>query len=85
MREQDVRPLSQQPSTCCTQGADAPRLSLISASEASIWKTITIGEYKGVNAVRAALDASPCPIRLGDGGFSWEKVDLAKEICSALS
>ena len=30
--------------------------------------------------VRSAADRC-----LGDGGFSWEKVDLAKEICSALS
>jgi hypothetical protein len=27
---------------------------------------ITIGEYKGVNALRAAIDASPCRIGLGD-------------------
>ena len=31
-----------------------------------VWKTIAIGTYKGVDAVRAAMDAAPCPIALGD-------------------
>jgi len=48
------------------QSTETPRLFLTSASQARIWKTITVGEYKGVNAVRAAIDASPCPIRLGE-------------------
>jgi hypothetical protein len=30
------------------------------------WKTVTVGTYKGVDAVRAAVDAAPCPIVLGD-------------------
>jgi hypothetical protein len=38
----------------------------ISATQAPIWKTVTIGEYKGANAVRAAIDAAPCPIAMGD-------------------
>jgi hypothetical protein len=38
----------------------------VSISQASIWKTITIGEYKGANAIRAAIDAAPCPIAIGD-------------------
>jgi len=42
------------------------KVTLTSASQAPIWKTITIGEYKGVNALRAAIDASPCRIGLGD-------------------
>src|SRR6476620_5208962 len=54
------------PSRVVFQGADAPKLSFTSASETPIWKTITIGEYKGVNAVRTAIDASPCPFRLGE-------------------
>jgi hypothetical protein len=37
-----------------------------SASEIPIWKTIALGEYKGVNAVRVALDNAPCPIAVGD-------------------
>jgi hypothetical protein len=37
-----------------------------SASEIPIWKTITLGEYKGVNAVRTALDKAPCPIAVGE-------------------
>jgi len=42
------------------------KVTLTSASQAPIWKTITIGDYKGVNALRAAIDASPCRIGLGD-------------------
>ena len=37
-----------------------------SAAEIRIWKTITLGEYREPNAVRSALDHSPCPIGLGD-------------------
>jgi hypothetical protein len=44
----------------------APGVAPANASQAPIWKTITIGEYRGVNAVRAAIDAAPCPIALGD-------------------
>ncbi len=57
-----------------------------SAAQAPIWKTITIGEYKGVNTVRAAIDAAPCPIAMGDWAdeilgrpafpFSRTKVDI---------
>jgi hypothetical protein len=38
----------------------------VTAAQAPIWKTITIGEYKGANAIRAAIDAAPCPIAIGD-------------------
>ena len=38
----------------------------VSVSQTPIWKTVTIGEYKGANAVRAAIDAAPCPIAMGD-------------------
>jgi hypothetical protein len=47
-------------------GLLSSKASLTAASEAPIWRTITIGEYKGVNAVRTAFDASPCPIGLGE-------------------
>jgi hypothetical protein len=36
------------------------------ASEAPIWKTITVGGSKGVNAIRAAMEIAPCPISIGD-------------------
>src|SRR5262249_17810149 len=50
-----------------TQTAAPPPAQLIvSASAVPIWKTITIGELTGVNAVRAAIDAAPCPISIGD-------------------
>jgi hypothetical protein len=38
----------------------------ISAAEIPIWKTITLGEYRNVNAIRSATDDCPCPIGLGD-------------------
>jgi hypothetical protein len=37
-----------------------------SAAQAPIWKTITIGQYKGANAIRAAIDSAPCPMAIGD-------------------
>ena len=39
---------------------------LVSAPAIPVWKTITIGELAGVNAVRAAMDVAPCPIFIGD-------------------
>jgi hypothetical protein len=36
------------------------------ARETPIWKTITVGGLKGVNATRAAMEAAPCPIWIGD-------------------
>ncbi len=36
-----------------------------SAAEIPIWKTITLGEYRGVDSVRSALDNSSC-IGIGD-------------------
>jgi hypothetical protein len=44
----------------------APGVAPVSAAQAPIWKTITIGDYKDANAVRAAIDAAPCPIAIGD-------------------
>jgi hypothetical protein len=43
-----------------------PAVERISATATPIWKTVAIGTYKGVDAVRAAMDAAPCPIALGD-------------------
>jgi hypothetical protein len=64
----------------------APGVAPVSAAQAPVWKTVTIGEYKGANAVRAAIDAAPCPIAMGDLAdeilgrpafpFSRTKVDL---------
>jgi len=36
------------------------------ASETQVWKTITVGGSKGVNAVRKAMENAPCPIAIGD-------------------
>ena len=36
------------------------------ALETPIWKTITIGGFKGVNAIREAMEAAPCRILVGD-------------------
>jgi hypothetical protein len=36
------------------------------ALETPIWKTITIGGFKGVNATREAMEAAPCRILVGD-------------------
>ena len=43
-----------------------PAVERISATAIPVWKTIAIGTYRGVDAVRAAMDAGPCPIALGD-------------------
>ena len=36
------------------------------ASETQVWKTITIGGSKGVNAVRKAIETAPCLIAISD-------------------
>ena len=36
------------------------------ALETPIWKTITIGGFKGVNAIREAMEAAACRILVGD-------------------
>ena len=46
--------------------AQLPLIERTSAAAIPVWKTITIGSYKNVDAVRAAVDASPCAIALGD-------------------
>jgi hypothetical protein len=71
----------------------APGAVPVTAAQAPIWKTITIGEYKGANAVRAAIDAAPCPIAMGDWAdeilgrpafpFSRAKLDIDLVVVSA--
>jgi hypothetical protein len=34
--------------------------------ETPIWKTITVGGFKGVNAIRKAIEAAPCRILVGE-------------------
>src|SRR4029077_5454830 len=36
------------------------------ALETPIWKTITVGGSKGVNAIRAAMETAPCRMSIGD-------------------
>jgi hypothetical protein len=36
------------------------------ASQTQVWKTITVGGSKGVNAVRQAMETAPCPIAISD-------------------
>jgi hypothetical protein len=36
------------------------------ARETEVWKAITVGGSKGVNAVRKAMETTPCPIEIGD-------------------
>src|SRR5262245_52733463 len=44
--------------------AKQPQLPV--AVETPIWKTITVGGSKSVNAVRVAIEAAPCPMVIGD-------------------
>ncbi len=74
--------------------AQSPAIELTSAARIPIWKNITLGEYRGVNAMRAAIDAAPCPIGMGDTAdeilgrpgfpFSRSKSDLDLVIVSGL-
>jgi hypothetical protein len=43
-----------------------PPIERTTGAAIPIWKTITVGTYKDVDAVRSAVDAAPCPIALGD-------------------
>jgi hypothetical protein len=36
------------------------------ALETPIWKTITVGGSKGVNAIREAMETAPCHVTIGD-------------------
>ena len=61
-----------QPPTRCAPLSTTPvndaNATLVSAtaSETQIWKTITVGGSKGVNAVRVAMETAPCGIAIGD-------------------
>ena len=43
-----------------------PTQTLPTALETSIWKTITVGGSKGVNAIREAMEAGPCSIWISE-------------------
>lgn len=87
---------SAQPKTDCTAPSlsSAPHQSSTpakSAAEIPIWKTITLGEYRNVSAIRSAVDNSPCPIGLGDSvaeaigrpAFSFTKTKLELDLVVA--
>jgi hypothetical protein len=63
---------SAQPQTQCTNASAArpPTIEVARqpplALETPIWKTITVGGSKGVNAIRVAIEAAPCPMTIGD-------------------
>ena len=40
--------------------------ALLTALETPIWKTITVGGSKGVNAIRAAIETAPCSIWISE-------------------
>ena len=48
-------------------GGKEPAIGVANRSEFPVWKTITVGVYKNVSAMREALDAAPCRIHVG----SW--------------
>jgi hypothetical protein len=59
------------PTECPTsKGAGAPVASPTHiapiASQTQVWKTISVGGSKGVNAVRQAMETAPCPIAISD-------------------
>ena len=49
------------------QAEKNPAIGVANRSEFPVWKTITVGVYKNVSAMRKALDAAPCRIHVG----SW--------------
>jgi len=49
-----------------TPASAATTQRVAAASETRIWKTITVGGSKGVNAVRVAMEVAPCPVVIGD-------------------
>jgi hypothetical protein len=58
----------------CLDPSAAPALALaaeqthalLTALETPIWKTITVGGSKGVNAIRAAIETAPCYVRISE-------------------
>jgi hypothetical protein len=67
---------SGQPPTECPNSAAAPAPAFYVAAEQTqvvptaletpIWKTITVGGSKGVNAIREALETAPCHMAIAD-------------------
>jgi hypothetical protein len=45
---------------------EAQTKAIPTARETPIWKTISVGGSKGVNAIRAAIETAPCPIWIGE-------------------
>src|ERR1700682_694761 len=43
-------------------GPKEPATGVANRSEFPVWKTITVGVYKNVRAMRESLDAAPCRI-----------------------
>jgi hypothetical protein len=66
----DCRPakpaLATGPQPIVSTGARIRPGNLTVRPELPVWKTITLGQYKGVNAIRTAMDNAPCPIGVGD-------------------
>jgi hypothetical protein len=54
-------PSSSAPVFAAGQAQTAP-----TARETPIWKTVTVGGSKGVNAIRQAMETAPCRIQIGD-------------------
>ena len=52
--------------TPAVRASTGPAQAISIASETRIWKTVTVGGSKGVNAVRVAMETAPCPIVIGD-------------------
>jgi len=66
-----VHASGQTPATCPTAvrtpaTSAAPTQTVSVASETQIWKTITVGGSRGVNAVRKAMETAPCPMAIAD-------------------
>jgi hypothetical protein len=66
---------AQSPAQCATLAAErVPYAHIVAKSpwaaptahETPIWKTITIGNWKGPDVIRAALDGAPCPIWISE-------------------
>jgi hypothetical protein len=54
------------PSAASAPAIAAKQTQTPPTSQTPIWKTITVGGSKGVNALRAAMEAAPCRILIGD-------------------
>jgi len=61
-----AKPLATVPQLMTSTGARVQSSNLPTRPDLPIWKTITLGQYKSVNAIRTAMDNTPCPISVGD-------------------